>query len=114
MNTDLHPYRSAPFVIAGRAPLKPAHTALAAGVALCLVAGAGASLPWWASNPLARATDNARAEMNAHAWVRSAYGVDPWVRCDGGACDVVVGRMAPFTLRCDTAPDGACTLGGAR
>ncbi len=114
MNTDLHPYRSAPFVIAGRSPAKPPPTALAALIALGVVCTAFASLPWWATRGAARAIDNARAEVNARAWVRSAYGVDPWVRCDGGACDVVIAPMAPFTLRCDTAPGGACSLGGAR
>lgn len=57
---------------------------------------------------------SARAEMNARAYVRSAYGVDPWVRCAAGACDVVVGQAAPFRLWCDTTPDGGCSLGGAR
>lgn len=115
----LHPFRSAPFTEAAT-PTRPFPWARFSVMAAAIVAIHAREdiARWWYARgqreAIAAAQGTARAEQNAAAWVRSAYGVDPWVRCQAGACDVVVGKAAPFTLWCATTPGGACRVGGAR
>lgn len=121
MSMETHPYRSAPFT-----ETRPPFPARRFGVmvAAILALHSRDDIARWQRNrarrtAIATAQGTARAEMNARAYVRSAYGVDPWVRCSGTddnlrLCDVVVGQAAPFRLWCDTTPDGGCSLGGAR
>lgn len=123
MSTILHPFRSAPLI----APMGPPPDRTGFVFAVLFITAAGLITPSYlrgrdAFEDAARRTadaarieverESARAEQNARAWVRSAYGVDPWVRCDEGACDVVVGAAAPFRLACDTTPGGACRVRG--
>lgn len=116
MSTQLHPYRSAPFTEV-RPPFPTRRFCVM--VAAILALHSRDDIARWQSDrarraAIAEAQRTARAEMNARAYVRSAYGVDPWVRCAGGACDVVVGQAPPFRLWCETTPDGGCSLGGVR
>ena len=120
----LHPFRSAPFTEAAT-PARPFPWArFAVMVAAILAIHAREDIArWWHARgqrqTIAATQGTARAEQNAAAWVRSAYGVDPWVRChhvyDGGrTCDVVIRQAAPLVLHCATTPGGACRVGGAR
>lgn len=122
MSTQLHPFRSAPFVVPAGPP-GPSGALLALVIIVAVTAIAPAYLRFDVSlrqsvqaqhdaERIASERATARAEVNARAWVRSAYGVDPWVRCDEGACDVVVGTAAPFRLACDTTPGGGCRVRG--
>lgn len=120
MSTETHPYRSAPFLD----DAKPRDTSdrvffgLAALVFLPLLGALYLKDERRERREHAYVLDaprrSARAEQSARLWTRSAYGVDPWVRCEEHACDVVVGKAASFTLTCDTDALGHCRVGGGR
>lgn len=123
----LHPFRSAPFTVAGHAgpPRKFPTRGIAVVAVVALLLHGRTKIGAAMDRNDARlahqaACEASRAEQNARAWVRSAYGVDPWVRCGEGdyygvaTCDVVVNHAAPFRLTCETHTGGACGVVGGR